>query len=319
MRKFLVENFPPVTVADYYCSHQFAALRLSAALLRAILLNSLAYTENSKVAKSVENDLHAQIRAFEQQQTVYEAEIRRQKQQYSEKAHECAQLQAEVERLRRANPSSASATRLHSSPFPGPSSPTTASPPPQVSSASMQTPQARYATTQSAGSTPTRIPPPRSVTTSPTRINPYAPTTLPSISSATSSRSSSAASSANSSPSPAPAREFFVPSSGQTSPTPYSRAPTTTVKSGVEALLVRPQQPVVPRSMTAPLPPQGPNQPPPLRLQTRPRPSARYPQVWLPMIEDAEDTPSESAPYYSLGRSGTLRATATPTPTSTRR
>ncbi|CAG8611901.1 7670_t:CDS:2 [Acaulospora colombiana] len=74
----------------------FPALRLSAALLRAILLNSLAYTEASKTSKIVEDGLLDKIKALETQQTVLEAETRRQKQQYSEKSHEAGFFAAHI-------------------------------------------------------------------------------------------------------------------------------------------------------------------------------------------------------------------------------
>lgn len=325
-----------LTEPKYKPSSKFPALRLSAALLRAILLNSLAFSEASKTAKIAEDGLRDKIKALESQQTTLEADIRRQRQQYSEKSHECNQLRAEVERLRKLNPGSATSTRLHSSPFPGPTSPTSPtapnSPPPS-SSSSMQSPSVRYLS--SPETTPSsRLPPPRSVTTSPTRMNPYAPTTLPSIASATSSsRSSSAASSASSSPSTQPVREFFTPQSSRqtspaptTSPTPIPYATRPQPKSGLETLMARTSaQPSVPRSMTAPLPPNG--TPPPIRNGTRPRPiqtrpqAHAYPKVWLPMIDDTEDTSAAENTYtYShLSRNGTLRGPGTPTQTSIRR
>ncbi|CAG7850139.1 SubName: Full=Uncharacterized protein {ECO:0000313/EMBL:CCA68370.1} [Serendipita indica DSM 11827] len=316
-------QYAPIQSPPVRFTRLFPALRLSAALLRAILLNSLAYTESSKTAQIMENGLRERIKALEAQQTVLEADVRRCKQQYSEKQHECLQLQAEVERLRKASPGAAAASRLHSSPFPGPASPTSPTAPTPVSSP----PPSRYVSspeTQSA-----RLAPPRSVTTSPTRINPYAPTSLPSIASATSSRSSSAASSASSSPSPQPAREFFTPQSArQTSPAPspipYATRPTP--KSGLETLMARTAaQSSVPRSMTAPLPPGG--TPPPIRNQTRPRPiqtprQQAYPKVWLPMIDDTEDASAaeNTYTYSNLARHGSmLRTPATPTPTSVRR
>ncbi|PVF98686.1 hypothetical protein CPB86DRAFT_704603 [Serendipita vermifera] len=318
---------PPEFMSIYFpffdLSHpffSFPALRLSAALLRAILLNSLAYTEASKTSKIVEDGLLEKIKALETQQTVLEAETRRQKQQYSEKSHECAQLHAEVERLRRLVP--ASAARLHSSPFPGPASQPTSPTSPQTPS-----PPLRYTT--SPETTPSaRLVPPRSVTTSPTRVNPYAPTTLPSIASATSSRSSSAASSASSSPQPGPQREFFTPQASRhtsPSPTPIPYATRPVPKSGLETLMARTSaQPAVPRSMTAPLPPNG--TPPPIRTQTRPRPiqtqkPQAYPKVWLPMIDDTEDTSSENTynPSHFHARHHSLRAPGTPTPSTVRR
>ncbi|KAG8821032.1 hypothetical protein FRC18_011529 [Serendipita sp. 400] len=190
-------------------------------------------------------------------------------------------------------------------------------------------------------------------------MNPYAPSTLPSIASATSSsRSSSAASSASSSPAPQPAREFFTPplsaaattirqTSPAPSPIPYATRPTNTntnstassgaPKSGLETLMARTSaQHSVPRSMTAPLPP-GSTPPPPIRNQTRPRPIQQqgstpqkpqaYPKVWLPMIDDTEDSGASGLSaaentytYSTLARHRSmLRTPGTPTPTTVRR
>ncbi|KAG8843951.1 hypothetical protein FRB91_002971, partial [Serendipita sp. 411] len=335
----------------------FPALRLSAALLRAILLNSLAYTEASKASKLVENGLLEKIKQLEANQTVLEADVKRAKLQTGEKQHEIGQLRLEIERLRKANPNAAGSTRLHSSFFPGPSSPPTS--PTTPTSPAPSSSASAYMTSPEAHSSRVPLPPPRSVTTSPTRMNPYAPSTLPSIASATSSsRSSSAASSASSSPAPQPAREFFTPplsaaattirqTSPAPSPIPYATRPTNTntnstassgaPKSGLETLMARTSaQHSVPRSMTAPLPP-GSTPPPPIRNQTRPRPIQQqgstpqkpqaYPKVWLPMIDDTEDSGASGLSaaentytYSTLARHRSmLRTPGTPTPTTVRR
>ncbi|KAG8790940.1 hypothetical protein FRC16_000657 [Serendipita sp. 398] len=63
-----------LTEPKYKPNGKFPALRLSAALLRAILLNSLAYTEASKASKLVENGLLEKIKQLEANQTVLEAD-----------------------------------------------------------------------------------------------------------------------------------------------------------------------------------------------------------------------------------------------------
>ncbi|KAG8810463.1 hypothetical protein FRC19_004532, partial [Serendipita sp. 401] len=87
----------------------------------------------------------------------------------------------------------------------------------------------------------------------------------------------------------------------------------------------------VPRSMTAPLPPGS--TPPPIRNQTRPRPIQQgstpqkpqaYPKVWLPMIDDTEESgmsglsaAENTYTYSTLARHRSmLRTPGTPTPTT---
>ncbi|KAG8854357.1 hypothetical protein FRC20_001055 [Serendipita sp. 405] len=100
-----------LTEPKYKPNGKFPALRLSAALLRAILLNSLAYTEASKASKLVENGLLEKIKQLEANQTVLEADVKRAKLQTGEKQHEIGQLRLEIERLRKANPNAAGAPK----------------------------------------------------------------------------------------------------------------------------------------------------------------------------------------------------------------
>ncbi|KAF8960725.1 hypothetical protein BDZ97DRAFT_1704020 [Flammula alnicola] len=79
---------------------QTSSLFLSAALLRAILMNHLAHSESSKAAKTAEHNLKNKIEDLEINNTKIEAELRRQRSQYTQKSQECQQLRTEVNQLR---------------------------------------------------------------------------------------------------------------------------------------------------------------------------------------------------------------------------
>jgi hypothetical protein len=216
------------------------------------------------------------ISELEESKTSLEAEVRRQKQQYSEKHLECAQLQAEIERLRR---SPGAVPLARSSHFPAPSSPppsSTATPPPQT----RHTPPTA-ATTLPSVQTPTRVPPPRppSSTSSSSAGTPGAPAAHRRTPSLRNPRSPPT------SPSSATIAHAAYLRSTQTSPTP-SQHP----RSALESIMYRPTPSAIPRSMTAPLPPQGSPTPPPVRVQTKPRAQLRTGphERWLPVIEDTD-------------------------------
>ncbi|KAF8962143.1 hypothetical protein BDZ97DRAFT_2026365 [Flammula alnicola] len=107
---------------------QTSSLFLSAALLRAILMNHLAHSESSKAAKTAEHNLKNKIEDLEINNTKIEAELRRQRSQYTQKSQECQQLRTEVNQLR------ALATTLGVSPPDVPAAPAT-SPTPSPSPA----------------------------------------------------------------------------------------------------------------------------------------------------------------------------------------
>lgn len=76
------------------------SLHLSAALLRAILMNHLAHAESSRNAKTVEANLKAKIDDLEITNEKLEAELRKQRQQYSQKAQDYQSVCIELNRLK---------------------------------------------------------------------------------------------------------------------------------------------------------------------------------------------------------------------------
>jgi hypothetical protein len=79
---------------------QTSSLSLSAALLRAILMNHLAHSEASRFAKTVEAGLRDQLESLEMENEKNESELRKQKLQYAQKAQECQTLRTELSRLK---------------------------------------------------------------------------------------------------------------------------------------------------------------------------------------------------------------------------
>ncbi|KAJ7779259.1 hypothetical protein B0H16DRAFT_809832 [Mycena metata] len=76
-----------------------SSLTLSAALLRAILMNHVAHSESSRMAKNVETTLKTKIDDLEIAYSKLDAEMRRQRLAYSQKAQECQNLRQEFSRL----------------------------------------------------------------------------------------------------------------------------------------------------------------------------------------------------------------------------
>ncbi|KAJ7182806.1 hypothetical protein C8R43DRAFT_13386 [Mycena crocata] len=79
---------------------QTSSLTLSAALLRAILMNHVAHSEASRTAKNVEATLKTKLDDLEITNSKLEAELRRQRLQYSQKAQECQSLRQELSQLK---------------------------------------------------------------------------------------------------------------------------------------------------------------------------------------------------------------------------
>ncbi|KDR79213.1 hypothetical protein GALMADRAFT_1228359 [Galerina marginata CBS 339.88] len=126
---------------------QTSSILLSAALLRAILMNHLAHSEASKTAKTTEANLKNKIEDIDLANSKMEAEIRRQRSQYNQKSQECQQLRAEVGQLRML------ATTLGITPpeMPSlPSAPTSPTPSPTPYSSS-QSPYSPSSSTTSTG------------------------------------------------------------------------------------------------------------------------------------------------------------------------
>ncbi|KAJ6598263.1 hypothetical protein DFH09DRAFT_971871, partial [Mycena vulgaris] len=79
---------------------QTSSLTLSAALLRAILMNHVAHSEASRMAKNVEATLKTKLDDLELMNNKLDAELRRYRLQYSQKAQECQSLRQELSRLK---------------------------------------------------------------------------------------------------------------------------------------------------------------------------------------------------------------------------
>ncbi|KAF8884404.1 hypothetical protein CPB84DRAFT_1816953 [Gymnopilus junonius] len=126
-----------------------SSILLSAALLRAILMNHLAHSDASKTAKTTEANLKNKIEDLENNNTKMEAEMRRQRSQYNQKSQECQQLRNEVAQLRTlATTLGVSAPEMPSS---VPTSPTP-SPTPYSSSQSPYSPSSSTSTTGATAS-----------------------------------------------------------------------------------------------------------------------------------------------------------------------
>lgn len=128
------------------------SLSLSAALLRAILMNHVVHTEATKHAKTIEATLKGRIDDLEISNSKLEAELRRQRSDYSQKSLECQTLRTELNRLKllATTVSPTSSPPSVSRPMSPPSPPATPSPasPYNMTTASMTatTSPARYHT-----------------------------------------------------------------------------------------------------------------------------------------------------------------------------
>ncbi|KAF9562066.1 hypothetical protein CPC08DRAFT_634605 [Agrocybe pediades] len=77
-----------------------SSLFLSAALLRAILMNHVAHSDASKAAKAAEANLKNKIEDLQAHNEKLDADLRRYRSQYNTKSQECQQLRTEVGHLR---------------------------------------------------------------------------------------------------------------------------------------------------------------------------------------------------------------------------
>ncbi|KAF9269806.1 hypothetical protein L218DRAFT_916276 [Marasmius fiardii PR-910] len=103
---------------------QTPSLSLSAALLRAILMNHVVHSEATKHAKTLEASLRGRIDDMEISNSKLEAELRRYRSQFSQKVQECQNLRTELNRLKllattrsMSPPPTSSATPSPPSPF----------------------------------------------------------------------------------------------------------------------------------------------------------------------------------------------------------
>ncbi|TFK66003.1 hypothetical protein BDN72DRAFT_871652 [Pluteus cervinus] len=119
-----------------------SSLHLSAALLRAILMNHLAHSEASKTAKVYEANLKDKVNELEVVNEKLEAELRRMRQSYSQKSQECQTLRTELSRLK------VVATTLGTAPstenWPAVPTPPTSPPPVSPYSTNTQSPLSRF-------------------------------------------------------------------------------------------------------------------------------------------------------------------------------
>ncbi|KAH9920028.1 uncharacterized protein BXZ73DRAFT_104843 [Epithele typhae] len=83
---------------DKVVDEQSSSLQLSAALLRAILINHVAHSEAARHAKMVETQLVEQLEKADAEKEKMEAELRALRAQYSQKAQEAQSLRVEVNR-----------------------------------------------------------------------------------------------------------------------------------------------------------------------------------------------------------------------------
>ncbi|KAJ3551579.1 hypothetical protein NM688_g4622 [Phlebia brevispora] len=83
-----------------WLSSKTSSLELSAALLRAILLNHLAHSEATKAAKNTEMQLNHRLEELEMSKTKLETELRNLRHDYSELSQENQTLRAELGRWR---------------------------------------------------------------------------------------------------------------------------------------------------------------------------------------------------------------------------
>ncbi|KAI0826652.1 hypothetical protein BC628DRAFT_1320181 [Trametes gibbosa] len=85
--------------SDKY-DEQTSSLQLSAALLRAILVNHVAHSEASRMARNVEANLRERLDDAQHEKEKLEAELRSMRSQFSQKAQECQSLRAELNRTK---------------------------------------------------------------------------------------------------------------------------------------------------------------------------------------------------------------------------
>ncbi|KAH7915535.1 hypothetical protein BJ138DRAFT_997626 [Hygrophoropsis aurantiaca] len=87
---------------------QLSSLSLSAALLRAILMNHFAHSEATKMARNVEADLKEKLGDMEMTVTKLDAELHKYQTLYTQKVQECQSLRAEISRVSLKSASAAS-------------------------------------------------------------------------------------------------------------------------------------------------------------------------------------------------------------------
>jgi len=178
------------------------SLSLSAALLRAILMNHLAHSEASKLAKSAEATLKGKLDDMDVANGKLEAELRRQRSAYAQKTQECQTLRGEINRLKMkvaagtlglgarptvddtSPPRSLASTPVPRPPSTSPRATSPTSPPPGFNPTSAHSPLARFtahhmrSTSASAARSQTPGPPPSMRSQTPSLHSPLRPASV---------------------------------------------------------------------------------------------------------------------------------------------
>ncbi|KAL0958975.1 hypothetical protein HGRIS_014287 [Hohenbuehelia grisea] len=137
--------------SDVKPDDQTSSLFLSAALLRAILMNHIAHSEASKLSKSIEANLKGKLDHLESTNERLETELRRERAQREIKAQECQHLRTELSQLK-----ALTSTLGFPSPItsPEPTSPSPSPLPSMTSTSSMTHTTHSHTNTTSTPSTP---------------------------------------------------------------------------------------------------------------------------------------------------------------------
>lgn len=262
------------------------SLHLSAALLRAILMNHLAHSEASRNAKTVEANLKAKVDDLEITTEKLEAELRKQRQHYAQKAQDYQTVCVELNRLKESLNIPVDSRQSATSPTP----PSTSSVPPY--SPSTQSPLSRFNSVhQRSASMSSR--PSTPATPSPSRTYTPAPPPL--------SRSQTPA--PLRSQTPAPLARSYTPSPRSQTPSvrPYTPAlPTMRTTTPAPSLLrmqtpAPPPIPPKPRRLSTPSPPK--------MMRSTSEEKAELHQRWIPPEMDQSKfmarPPSRTASYSS--------------------
>ncbi|KAF9788508.1 hypothetical protein BJ322DRAFT_1001565 [Thelephora terrestris] len=158
---------------------QNTALQLSAALLRAILVNHVSHSEANKQSRSLELSMKEKFDEMEASHNKLEAELRSMRTQYSQKSQECQSLKADLARFKSSlAPAFTSASSVASSPLrprsamsvaSSPTSPTPSNPSSPTYAPTHQSPLSRSAASSRSSSVT------RSATPSPPSTRPNSP------------------------------------------------------------------------------------------------------------------------------------------------
>ncbi|KAF7313906.1 RING-type domain-containing protein [Mycena chlorophos] len=293
---------------------QISSLTLSAALLRAILMNHVAHSEASRVAKSIEANLKTKLDDAELVNSKLDAELKRQVSQrvaYTQKAQECQSLRQELGRLKivpTTQPAPPPSLEMrHRSPSPPPMSSVPTTYTSSASSAarlgSSHTRSSSLFSTPAAphlarAQTPGPVSPPRPYTPAPPRSQTPGPTRTNSLSFAS-------ANAARLEKSPSRAQTPAPPSRASTmTPTPTRHVSMTAASAPLRARTPAPvQAPVpVPRARRLSHP-----SPPPIAARSLSEEKYEAHQRWLPNATAYEEKlgkysrpPSRAGPQYTF-------------------